>query len=123
MSGYARSSVSTIPDSGSIQATSAISIGETETIAQPKAGETWKILSIVVNNANIGIGNALLKLTDSDGVSCNLTDVIPCTPSADTLLNYTTNVGGDLFLDNKLYLQIDVTLASLSVKVSYVKVN
>ena len=122
MSGYSRSSVSVLPDTGTIVETTVL-VNTTGVIAQPKSGETWKIIGVTANNENIGICNVQLKLIDEDDNAVLLNDATPINPTTVSPMNIRTFTAGDILVDEKIQLNASVTLGNLKLLVAYMKVN
>lgn len=124
MSSISRSSVTALPDTGTI-VSSSVSQGTSTTITGALQGETWKIIGISYQNTTGDSSVMRLELIDTQLRTIELTDDLTVAAGGYTPVK-TIFTTGDLLVDYNIKLQatnVSGDAEEIIVYVAYVKVN
>ena len=126
MSGFSRSAVSNLPDTGTVASTS-FGTGETVTITGVNAGDTWVVIGMDATNDDALEGLSLvIEAIDTSGVKVKLDNgAILVDPSSTVSIMQFLDIKGELYVDNAVKLQVTAGGDSEggSVNIWYLKVN
>lgn len=125
MSGISRSSVSSLPKTGTI-VTTTIGQGETQTITGAKEGETWKIIGVTLDNQFGSAGTMLISLVDGQGNEVELSEDLTVGASSKVPVELGKYSSGEIIVDYNIKLQatfVSGDADAINAVVGYVKVN
>ena len=126
MSGMSRSSVSSLPKTGTITSTS-LAAGTNTTVAGPAAnsGATWKVIGISVTPAGLELGSGNFNLINTANANkIVLTAVAGFSGSDQVPVDIGKYVAGELLLDENIRIEFaNAGDAAMTCQVAYVVVN